>query len=146
MNWKQEAVEKLRRYDSMRRAVINIPEEISRLKGEYSAIGTPALERIAASQDPRRREDRMMDNIVCRQELQWSLEQARQWMETVSRALGVLDPEERFVLHQLYMYPQTGGVEQICEKLGVEKTSVYRRRDKALQKFTIAMYGAAESN
>ena len=32
MNWKAEAKEKLRRYDAMRLATINIPEEVERLE------------------------------------------------------------------------------------------------------------------
>lgn len=146
MNWKLEAVEKLRRYDAVRRAVINIPEEIARLKAEYTAIGAGLPELLPGNRDERKREDRLMNNIVCRQELQNALEQARQWMDTVSRALSGLDPEERFVLHQMYICPCTDAVEHLCEKLELEKSSIYRRRDKALQKFTIAMYGCVESN
>ena len=32
---------------------------------------------------------------------------------------------------------------RLCEQLGVEQSSVYRKRDGALYRFTLALYGAA---
>ena len=87
----------------------------------------------------------MLNNIVCRQELQRSLEQARQWLETVNLALGVLTPAEKRILYHFYIAPTTGSMDQLCNDLGVERSSVYRRREKALHRFTLALYGAAES-
>lgn len=146
MNWKTEAMEKLRRYDAVRRAAVNIPLELSRLKAEYTAVGSGMPELLPGGDGFRNKEDWLMSNIVFRQELQQSLEQSIQWLDVTNRALGALDPEERLVLHHLYMYPQADALEQLCQKLEVEKSSVYRRRDKALQKFTLALYGTAESN
>lgn len=88
----------------------------------------------------------MINNIVCRQELQWSLEQAQQWMQSVTSALEALTPEEKGVLYQLYVYPTAGAMDRLCEKLRLEKSSIYRKRDSALRKFTLALYGAVESN
>lgn len=146
MNWKEEATEKLRRYDAVRRAVINIPQEMARLKAEYTAVGSGMPELLPGGDGIRNKEDWLMSNVVFRQELQQSLEQSVQWLEITNRALEVLNPEERLVLHQLYMYPQGDSLEQLCRKLGVEKSSIYRRRDRALHKFTVALYGMAESN
>ena len=146
MNWKTEAMEKLRKYEAMRQAMINIPMEINRLEAEYTAVGNANPERQPGNRDVRRREDRLLNNLVCRQELQRTLEQGKLWMETVTHALTGLKPEERLVLHWLYIDPQDGGMEKLCQKLQVEKSSIYRRRDRALEKFTLAMYGATESN
>lgn len=146
MNWKAEAAEKLRRYDAVRRAVVNIPQELARLKAEYTAVGSGRPELLPGGKDVHKREDWLMNNLICQQELQRSLEQSVQWMESMNRALGALEPEERLVMHHLYMYPQADSLEQLCQKLDVEKSSIYRRRDRALQKFTLAMYGVAESN
>ena len=87
-----------------------------------------------------------MDNLMARQQLKWSLNQALSWTEVVNNALSALEPEERLILHRLYILPQVGALAQLSEKLGVEKSSIYRRRDKALNKFTLSLYGAQESN
>ena len=49
------------------------------------------------------------------------------------------------VLTRFYIYPERGGVSRLCEELGVEQSSVYRKRDKALERFTLALYGELES-
>lgn len=146
MNWKNEAMEKLRRYDAMQRATVNIPLEISRLKAEAEAVGCGLAIVPPGSRDLRREEDALMNNLVIRQQLQWSLDQAKWWTGTVSRALDALDPEERLVLQQLYIVPQNGALKRLSDHLGKEKSSIYRCRDKALHKFTLSLYGAEESN
>jgi len=146
MNWKAEATEKLRSYETMRLAIRNLPREIERLEAEYTGIGAQRFTGRVTARDQRNREERMLNNIVQRQELQWSLEQAKLWMRNVTEALGALEPGEKDVLQHLYIRPLEGGVEKVCQKMCLEKSSIYRKRDTALRKFTLAMYGAVESN
>ena len=54
MNWKTEAMEKLRCYDAMQRSLQNIPQESSRLKAESVALGSGvALVHISKSEGVR---------------------------------------------------------------------------------------------
>lgn len=146
MNWKEEAVQRLQRYDAMRRAVINLPQEIDLLRQEATAVSTGWVSPVSGSRKLRAREDLLLDNLVKRQQLQWSLDQARGWMDNMNRALSALTPEERLILQQMYILPAEGALEWLSGKLGVERSSIYRRRDKALQKFTLSLYGDGESN
>lgn len=146
MNWKAEAAEKLQKYDAMRRAVTGIPKELARLEQEYRALSSAMGCGYNGAKNIRQREENMMNNIVSRQELQWSLEQAQRWMEHVNLALGVLTPEEKRILHNFYIAPTPGSTERLCVDMGVEKSSLYRRREKALQRFTLALCGATETN
>ena len=57
---------------------------------------------------------------------------------------GVRENEEKLILHRLYIYPEKGGVERLCKELGMETSSIYRRRDKALKHFTLAFYGVTD--
>lgn len=141
MKWKAEAVERLRQYDAMCRAVVNLPEQIRLLKSKTGAVASGMPGQIVGCPDVRRREDRMVDNLVKQQELQQSLEEAERWVDSMNRALGVLSAEERMILHTMYICRQRGAVGRLCDKLGVEKSSIYRRRDKALDKFTVALFG-----
>ena len=43
---------------------------------------------------------------------------------------------------RFYMCPEKGSVERLCSELGLESSSVYRKRDKALRRFTVALYGS----
>ena len=144
MNWKTEAMEKLKRYDAMRKSVEIIPEELRRL--ELAATGIRSA--VAGEMPVRggaRQEDTLLSIMMQKQELQWALEQAQLWIRTTNRALGTLSSEEKLILHRLYMYPEKGSVERLCNDLGVEQSSIYRKRDRALQKFTLAFYGRANN-
>lgn len=142
MNWKEEAIEKLRRYDAMRLCEENLPQEICRLEEAAASMRAAGLGAIVRTSAQRSQEDALLSNMVHRQELQHQLQQARQWLSITNRALGALTPEEKLVLHRLYIYPERGAVERLCNELGAEQSTVYRKRDKALQRFTMALYGS----
>ena len=144
MNWKAEAKEKLKRYDAMRLATINIPEELQRLEIDAQSIRSAKLEPSSSPSGGNRREDALLNNIIQRQELLWTLQQAQIWLKSTDRALSALPNDEKLILHRMYIYPEKGGVERLCKDLGMEVSSVYRRRDKALKHFTLAYYGIDE--
>ena len=141
MNWKAEAKEKLQRYDAMRLATINIPQELERLEMDAHCIRSPKTDGVGRVSDNRAREDALLNNIIHRQELLWALQQAQMWLKSTDRALTALSQEEKLILHRLYIYPEKGSLEQLCKELGVESSSIYRRRDRALHHFTLAYYG-----
>lgn len=145
MNWKTEAVEKLRRYEAMRQAVINLPEEIKRLESVATGLRSTMRDTTPVRTSGDGREEMFLSNLVHRQELQRSWEQAQSWVRTVSSGLNVLTPEEREILQQLYICPEKNAVQQLSQSLGVEHSSIYRRRDRALFKFTMALYGSMEA-
>ena len=127
MDWKREAKDKLRRYDAMRTAAINLPRQIRSLQ-------------VAACDY--QEADQLMNNMAFRQELRWQLEQVKQWLDVTERAMGCLNREERQILNQLYVRRERGGVDSLCQDLQVERSTVYRRSDKALFRFATALYGA----
>lgn len=143
MNWKAEAKDKLRRYDAMRLATVNIPEELERLEIDAQSIRSARLDSPAVKSSGSR-EDAMLNNIIHRQELVWTLQQAQTWLKTTDRALTALPNDEKLILHRLYIYPEAGNLDRLCKELGVESSSIYRRRDRALKHFTLAFYGMDE--
>ena len=144
MNWKAEAKEKLRRYDAMRLAPINIPQELERLRIDARSIRSARTDKTPVSGGGNRREEAMINNLIQRQELEWTLQQAKMWLQSTDRALSALTAEEKQILHRLYIYPEKGGLERLCKELDVESSSIYRRRDRALKHFTLAFYGIEE--
>jgi len=138
-------MEELRRYDTMRTAQENITREIQRLKEEATSMrrADPSVTPVRGSGG--RHDERLMNNIVTRQELSWTLKQVKQWLANMERGLQALSEEELLVLQRLYLYPRKGSLEQLCGELGVEQSTVYRKRDQALERFTVAMYGFTET-
>lgn len=141
MNWKEEATQKLRQYDAMRLAVQNLPEELKRLEQAACAIRSARTDGTPVKGGTNRREDMLLSNLVCREELSNALDQAKIWVSTTDRALGALTPEEKLVLHRLYIYPERNALDRLCRELDLEQSSIYRKRDQALHRFTMALYG-----
>ena len=141
MNWRGEAVEKLRKYDAMCRSLQNIPLEVKRLEVDARAIRGARTDGTPVKGGGSGRDDALINNIAHRQELTWALEQAKYWVDITRRGLETLTPEEKLVLQRFYLTPEQGSVQRLCMELGVEQSSIYRKRDKALRKFALALYG-----
>ena len=71
------------------------------------------------------------DEIIARLR---QLEKMRLQVEAMDRALAQLTREECNIIATLFLHPQRNNIDYLCEKLEVERTTVYRRRDKALKK------------
>lgn len=145
MNWKYEAIEKLKEYSAKKQSLKSIPVEMARLESAMRSIRSATADGTPVSGGGSGREDMMLSNIVHREELARSLEQAKKWVALVDSGLEILTDDERKILDRFYISPAKGNVDRLCEELGVEKAQVYRRRDSALRHFTLCLYGQAES-
>ena len=74
--------------------------------------------------------------------LEAQLADLRRQTEQVERAMMILDPAQRVVLEMMCIRPQKGNMTRLCELLGCEKSSIYRRRDRALHQFSLALTGS----
>ena len=144
MNWKFEAIEKLKQYEAKKQSLKSIPTEIARLELAMRSIRSATADGTPVSGGGSGREDMMLSNIVHREELERSLEQAQKWVNLVDAGLEILTEEERLVLDRFYINPAKGNVDRLCEELSVEKATVYRRREDALRHFTVSLYGCSE--
>lgn len=145
MNWKYEAVEKLRDYEAKKQSLSTLPGEIRWLELDAQRIRSACGDGTPVKGGGSTREDMLLSNIVHREELEHALEMARKWVELVEAGLEILSAEDRLVLERFYVHPERGSVERLCGELGLEKSAVYDRREKALRRFTLALYGGSET-
>ncbi len=137
MNWKEEAVQRLMDYKAVSNSVGAMRKELRRLELEAESLGGSGVFRMGSGGQSG--DDRKMNNLVRRGELSDALQQAALWVDVTDHALGCLDREEQELLSAIYI---TGGnVTQVARQRGMERSSIYRRRDEALRRFTVAMYG-----
>ena len=139
MNWKEEAVRRLMDYKVVANSVGGMRKELLRLELEAESLGSSGVFRMGSGNQSR--DDRKMNNLVRRGELSDALQQAALWVDVTDHALGCLEQEDQELLSALYITGEWGNVTQVARELGMERSSVYRRRDEALRKFTVAMYG-----
>lgn len=143
MNWKNEAIDRLHRYPAMVRATQTLPLELHRLEISLTDLRSNSMEQFRPSGNYRAGEDRVLNNYVARQELTRQLDDVMLWVKVTDFALSILSQEEKTILLRMYVFPVLGAVSDLCEDLGVEQSTVYRKRDAALYRFTLALYGDA---
>lgn len=144
MNWKQEAIEKLEQYEVKKQSLQSIPTEMSCLESAARRIRSTQTDSIRIKSSGTS-EDVLLNNIVQREELSWSLEQAKKWVGLVDAGLSVLDDEERLILDRFYIHAEKGAADRLAGDLAMDVKTVYRRKDAALRRFTIALWGCVES-
>jgi len=144
LNWKYEAIDKLKTYTVHRQALESIPAELHRLELEAAALHSAIGEETPVKGGSGGREEALLNNIVLRAELDTAYDQAKFWVRIVDKGLAVLSEDQRRILDMMYINPLKGNVDRLCTDFGIEKTAIYRRRDDALRAFTIALYGITE--
>ena len=145
MNWKSEAIEKLEQYDARKQSLRSIPEEIALLESAAAKIHSINCNSACVKGSGSSREDMLLSNIMKRGELNWALEQAQRWVGLVESGLSILDNEERSILEAFYIRNEKGAADRLAGDLAMDVKTVYRRKDAALRRFTIALCGCVES-
>ena len=65
-------------------------------------------------------------------------------VQATEQAIQILTPEERLVVDRLYVHPEKGAVQALCELLELEPSSIYRRKDRAVEKLAQVLCGQWE--
>lgn len=65
----------------------------------------------------------------------------REFLLDIDCCLQVLDNREKLVIHHFYLERTWDYIDILSEKLGVERSQLYRIKDKALRKLCLAYYG-----
>ena len=144
MIWKNEAVNRLKAHQAKKLALENIPLEIRQQVLALSSIRSADPDS-APVRGNSTREDAMLNNMVYRSELEDSYLRTKLWVDATDKALGLLTPEERTLLERFFIYAEPKAADRLAGDLHMDVKTVYRRKDEALRKFTIALYGMAES-
>lgn len=145
MDWKREAIDKLRQYEAKRSALVDIPKDIAYLESAITRIRSSTSDGTPVKGGGSGREDMLLNNIVKREELKVAFKAAQEWVGRVENGLAVLNAEERLVLEKFFLFPAPGAADRLAGDLHLDVKTVYRRKDAAIKKFTMALYGCTET-
>lgn len=145
MDWKAIAIDDLREYNVRRQSLEALPLQIAEMEAETTAIRSSGNMDAVRSGGSGSREDWILGCMVKKEKLLRNLDRAKLWVEFMDKGLAVLTEDERHILDRFYINPAKGNVDRLCEELFVEKTALYKRKDAALRRFTLALYGCTES-
>lgn len=132
MDWKLCAIDDLRRYKQMKIGILNSKDKIRLIS---SAASSPK-----GSLNPIKNQN-FINALVEKEKLNSNIKSAQKLIKLIERGLDSLTDEERSLLEKFYMSDCPSNIRHLCEEFGYEQRSLYRRRDRALARFTLAMYG-----
>jgi len=85
------------------------------------------------------------NDVARRNQLELYLEETKLWLRVMNRALSALTEDEFLVLYRMYINRERNSIDRLCDELGLsDRRSVYKRRDCALRRLTIMLYGVTE--
>lgn len=146
MDWKIEATDKLKQYEAKRQSLQIIPLEIAQIESTMTGIRSARTDSIAIrNSGGNARENMMLSCIVRKEELRRNIEQTELWVQAVTAALDMLNDDERKILDRMYIHREKKAADRLAEELFVDLKTIYRWKDDALRKFTIALYGVETS-
>ena len=139
--WRKQAESDLKIYEASKQALINIPDQIKELEEKLTSIRSQSADNVSVNGGGGSRDDAYLNNIVARDRLKANLEDSRRFVSRVSNALSILTEDEKELLRRFYMIPEKGAAYNMAAEKHVDHKTVYRWKDDALDRFTIAMYG-----
>ena len=108
-----------------------------------SGVRSPQFDGMPRTHNPQAGEERILKGIEEIDILQERYRQAVEYMDWFKPAWEQLSSEERYVLETFYRDEggQTGAVYEICDHFHIERSSAYNRKNRALAKLAVLLYG-----
>ena len=143
MNWQKEAINDLKSYQARKLSITNMQHRIKELEQTVIKLGSISSD-VPVQGGLSKQEDALINNIAERDRLNQNIDAVQCLLDIIDNGLSVLTDEERLVLDRFYINRIFQHIEKLCEELHCEKSRIYAIKDKALYKFTIAMYGVVD--
>lgn len=143
MNWQKIAIADLQSYTPRKVSIDNLRDRIAELNAQIERLGSTSND-VPVQGGGNRTEEGLINGIVERDRLKMSLCIAEDLINRIDKGLSVLNSDQRKVLHGFYINRGSMYIDKLCDELHCEKSTVYRIKDEALHKFTLAMYGVVD--
>ena len=135
----------LKDYESMNHILSHSEAERIAIREHMEGIPSSLPSAIPrGARNPRAGEDRLISGLDKMNELAARRQQAQAYMDWFQPAWDALSEEERYVLSQFYQREegrQTDGLYEICDRFHIERSSAYKKKDRALAHLTVLLYG-----
>lgn len=131
----------LRDYNSMQFIIENTNDEIKGIQENMVGCGGPSLSGMPKAHNPQAGEDKIIKALDAIDVLKERYRQAKEYMEWFEPAWDSLTEEERYVLETFYTDEVKGSIHDICSHYSIERSSAYNKKNRALDKLTLQLYG-----
>ncbi len=131
-------------YDNMQFIIDNTDDAIKAERDKIMGIGSPNWDGMPRSYNPGAAEDRILNGIEEIDILKERYRQAVEYMEWFQPAWNQLNEDDRYVLETFYGDENSygnGAVGYIASYFGIEQSSAYKRKNRALDQLTVLLFG-----
>jgi len=144
MNWKNIIVDELRNHDRRKQSLHSMSERIEAINCQKLAVKGSSISPAPKAGGASQYEARLINLISEQERLKLNMRATEMLVNVLDKSLDALDENERRIIDLFYIHPQTRHVERLMQELGYEQSQIYRKKDEALHKITVSMYGMAD--
>ena len=139
----QAAVNAMKDFENMTCMITLTPDEIKTIEEDMVSPRGSNIDDMPHVSNLLSHEDMMISSISKLDVLNQRYQQAVEFMSWFKPAWDTLSQEERIILSEFYLVngKKTDAVGNLSEQLFVDRSNVYRRKDKALEHLSIMLYG-----
>lgn len=141
---KTAAVDALKDYASMDYIIHNHRDDLEEAQSKMTALPSASLARLSKQMNPKAGEARLAASLDEIDVLKERYRRALEYMEWFSPAWDALTEDERFILSEFFLREdirKTDAIFNIGDRLHIERTHVYRKKEKALEHLALLLYG-----
>ena len=137
------AVDALKDYSNMKFIIEHTDDEIKAAYEKMGGVSSPQSDGMPHAHNPHAAEDRIIKGIEEIDILRERYRQAVEYMGWFLPAWEELSEDDRYVLDAFYSEDNEYGdsVYDICDRFHIERTSAYKKKNRALQKLVTLLYG-----
>lgn len=140
---KTAAVDALKDYDSMDYIIQNHRDDLEEARSKMTAPPSASVARLSKQMNPQSGEARLAASLDEIDVLKERYRRALEYMEWFAPAWDALTEDERFILTEYFLRDdyKTSAIASICERFSVERSAAYKKKDAALTRLTLLLYG-----
>lgn len=143
---RQATIAAIKDYESMQFIIRSTDDEIKKAYDKMSSVSGVRYDGMPRVHNPKAMEDRIVNAIDEIDVLKERYRQAVEYMDWFRPAWEQLTEDERYVLETFYGDANTYGsnaVYYIAEYFKIEQSSAYKRKNRALDRLTVLLFGRA---
>ena len=131
----------LRDYGRMEFIISHTDDKVKAVHEKMGGVSSPQFDGMPHTHNPHAAEDRMAEGMDEISVLRERYREAVEFMAWFGPAWAELTEDERYVLECFYMGADGSAVSAVCERFQIERNSAYRRKNRALSKLSVMLYG-----
>ena len=131
-------------YDAMQFIINSTDDEIKRVHEKMTSVGSPKWDGMPRTHNPQAGEERILAEIAEIDILKERYRQAVEYMDWFKPAWEQLSDDDQYCLETFYGDGNTYGSSAayyIAEYLHVEQPTAYKRKNRALDRLTVLLFG-----